>query len=187
MWPKYWPATRPNEVSPLVHAWWPLFVSTPAVFHVFLYAAAVHYDDMMSRTSLSQSREILLHKNEALQELQWAFKTGPTDPMKVCDPILLAMAYLGFESPDHNRDVVIDETGPFDPPGILCSGLWRKHYAYAKDNAHTQAATTFIRMKTGGLSSLNPALAKSVAMLVHSIIPCRIDAQCDVDGLMDYQ
>jgi hypothetical protein len=143
-----------------------MFVNVSAVFHVFLYAAAVHHDDMMGRTSLSQSREILMHKDEALRQLRLAFENGPTCPLAVCDQILLAMTYLGFESEDHDRDQVFESSGSFDPPDIVASAQWGKHYAYAKDNVHTRTATGFIKMKRGGLDLLSPALAKPVAMSV---------------------
>jgi hypothetical protein len=162
MWPKYWPARNTDEASPLAIAWWPLFMNIPVVFHVFMYAAAVHHDDLMGKTELSQSREILSHKNEALLEMQKSVG-GNDNPMTMDDALLLAMTYLGMESEDNPRSGAFIDSGPFNPPNILCSIQWTRHYAYAKENAHIQAATRLVTMK-GGLPYVIEPLAKSMAM-----------------------
>jgi hypothetical protein len=162
MWPKYWPAKNNNEVSPLAAAWWPLFVNVPAVFDAFLYAAAVHHDDLRGQTEMSQSLEILTHKSEALLQLQKAIMdASSTNAMD--DSFLLAMTYLGMEIEGNERSQSVVESGPFNAPSILCSIQWTRHYAYAKENVHIQAAMRLVDVK-GGIEDLAWPLAKSISM-----------------------
>ncbi|KIW04581.1 uncharacterized protein PV09_04330 [Verruconis gallopava] len=162
IWPKYWPSKDLGQASPLVNEWWPMFSHNPAVFHGFLYAAAVHHDDLLGRTEISQSREILLHKHEAFKRLQVAIN-DIRRPEAINESFVLAMAYLGMESDEHDRDRESVESCPFNAPGILQSIQWTRHYAYAKENAHIQAATRLIGLK-GGLDGLSLPLAKSMAI-----------------------
>lgn len=57
-WAKFWPGRVAGEASPLAKEWWPLFSNIPAVFHAFLFPAAVHYDNLHITTSFSQTPEI---------------------------------------------------------------------------------------------------------------------------------
>jgi hypothetical protein len=137
-------------------------VNIPAVFHAFLYAAAVHHDDLRGQTEMSQTREILTHKSEALREVQLALANGNILD-KMDDSLMLAMTYLGMESDDHDRDQPVVERSPFNGPNVLCSIQWTRHYAYAKENVHIQAASKLVEMK-GGLAGLAAPLAKSMSM-----------------------
>lgn len=159
MWGKFWPGKYAGEASPLTAEWWPIFCNIPAVFHAFIFAAAVHYDNLHITTSMSQTREILAHKYEALRQLNKALaKLNGATPR---DALILAMTCLGVENDGNARERVEEERTPFKPPEPVNSPQWRRHFAYPKDNVHVGAATRLIDMK-GGLGGRCLILAKSI-------------------------
>ena len=158
MWGKFWPGRVAGEASPLAQEWWPIFSNIPAVFHAFLFAAAVHYDDLHLTTSLSKTREILAHKHEALRQLRKAL--AELNGAMPRDALILAMTYLGIASDEDARSRVEDEKTPFNPPEPVNSIQWKRHFAYPKDNVHIGAAKRLIDMK-GGLEGRCLILAKS--------------------------
>jgi hypothetical protein len=159
VWGKLWPGRVAGEASPLAREWWPLFCNNFAVFHAFIFAAAVHYDDLHVTTHLSQTRELLTHKHEALQHLRAALIDLNGEAPN--DATVLAMTYLGIGSwRDSGGSRVDREESPFNPPTPVDSIQWKRHFAYPKDNVHTNAAKRIIKMK-GGFDSLPLVLAKS--------------------------
>jgi hypothetical protein len=159
MWGKYWPGKFAGEASPLAKEWWPIFSNIPYVFHSFIFAAAVHYDDLHLTTTLSQTREILAHKYEALRQLRKALdQLNGAIPR---DAIILAMTYLGIASREENaKSMVESEKSPFNPPEPVNSIQWKRHFAHPRDNVHIGAAKRLIDMK-GGLEGRCLILAKS--------------------------
>jgi hypothetical protein len=158
MWGKFWAGRVAGEASPLALEWWPIFSNLPTVFHSFLYAAAVHYDDLHLTTSLSKTREILMHKNEAVHQLRKVLADLNGEMPR--DAHILAMTYLGIASDENGRSRIEDEKTPFIPPEPVNSVQWKRHFAYPKDNVHIAAAKKLIDMK-GGLDGRCLILAKS--------------------------
>jgi hypothetical protein len=140
------------------------------VFHAFVYAAAVHYDDLHLNTSLSQTREILAHKCEAIHQLRQAL-AGLNGALPR-DALILAMTYLGLATSGDTRVRIEDEeTSPFNPPEPVNSTLWRRQFLQTSENVHISAAKRLIDIK-GGLEGRCFILAKSnfwwVIMLSYS-------------------
>jgi hypothetical protein len=157
MWGKFWPGRVAGEASPLAREWWPIFSNIPAVFHAFVFAAAVHYDDLHMTTALSKTHEILAHKYEALHQLRKALADLNGEVPR--DALILAMTYLGIAEEARNR-IEGDSRTPFQPPEPVNSVQWKRHFAYPKDNIHIGAAKRLIDQK-GGLEGRCLILAKS--------------------------
>jgi hypothetical protein len=165
-WGKFWPSRSPDEASPLAREWWPLFSSIPTVFHTFVYAAAVHYDDLHLTTSMSQTREILAHKCEAIHQLRQAL--AQLNGALPRDAIILAMTYLGLATTGDSRKRIEDnETTPFSPPEPVNTTLWRRQFLQTTENVHIATAKRLIDMK-GGLDGRCFILAKTNFWYINS-------------------
>ena len=159
---KFWPGERWGIPSPLAKEWWPIFSNVPAVFHAMIYGAAIFYDDLRVSTNLSQSAPILRHKVLAYHELRKALDENKAGVAS--DELLLAMAYLGFDSNQNlGRLSEQEKPSPFKRLPPFRHVLWDRHFAYPKENIHITNSTKVIDMK-GGLDGRSYMLAKTISL-----------------------
>lgn len=148
-------------MTTLTRTWHSRMMNEPALYHAFIFAAAVHLDTLRRSNKLSNSPEILAQKIQAIRLVSQSL--SKTDPKEVpSEDLLLAIVALA-----HNEMQNIPPSdsmySPFSPPLKLAQ--WINVYGNMSIiYAHVDAIRQIVDMK-GGLDKIEMhGLAETISL-----------------------
>jgi hypothetical protein len=161
--PLFWPTPQTStELCPVVHDWFSMLRTCPAVFHSSISFASAYIDIRNSNQSLGRSPEIIAHSSEAIRQINSALSRNDWS-----DAIIFAI--IGMSKPPEETDLQrkarfeLNNTSPFKLHPT--SPLWDEKFVhYDLEDPHSAGIRTILKLR-GGFDTIScPHTAKCLSL-----------------------